>query len=90
MGAALVSWTAPTTNNDGTDLLDLAGFRLYVSQTTPISTMNSLRYSLEPATTSYELSDLEPGQYYFAVSAIDALGNESSLSDEGTKLIPAS
>ncbi len=31
-GQAILSWTAPTTNEDGTPLTDLAGYKLYYSK----------------------------------------------------------
>jgi hypothetical protein len=38
--------------------------------------------------TSFTLTGLQRGQmYYFAATAIDALGNESPFSNEATKLI---
>jgi hypothetical protein len=38
---------------------------------------------------SYMITGLAPGKlYYFAVTSIDAVGGESPLSDEVSKLIP--
>jgi hypothetical protein len=41
LGSASLSWTAPTQNEDGTDLVDLAGYKLYWG-TTPGSYPNSV------------------------------------------------
>jgi hypothetical protein len=38
-------------------------------------------------TTSYTISGLAPGTYYFAVRAYDASGNESGYSNEASKTI---
>jgi PKD repeat protein len=75
--SALLSWSAPTKNADGTSLTDLAGYKVYfrlASQTfgTGIDVGN---------TTTYTLSGLTSGLlYYIAVTAYDTSKNESALS----------
>jgi PKD repeat protein len=74
-----LSWSAPTTNADGTPLRDLAGYKVYfglASRTygTPIDVGNK---------TTYTLSGLTGGlRYYFAVKAYDTSGNNSAFSTE--------
>lgn len=73
-----LAWEAPTENADGSDLTDLAGFKLYYgtssrSYSNPINIGN---------TTTYTVSGLQAGTYYFAVTAYDYSGNESDYSDE--------
>jgi hypothetical protein len=74
-----VSWVAPTENTDGTPLTDLAGFRIYCgadpsSLTVQTSIMN-------PSIDTYVIESLSGGTWYFAVTALDASGNESTLSE---------
>ncbi len=76
-----LSWQAPTSNADGTPLGDLAGFRIYYGTDSPLTADNATVVDLGDVT-SYTVSNLQPGVYYFAVSAVDLNGNASSLSDE--------
>ena len=75
-----LAWDAPTTNVDGSDLTDLAGYRLYIGDV-------SGSYGSEPielpgsAETTYT-TPLEPGVYYMAVTAYDEDGTESDFSNE--------
>jgi hypothetical protein len=84
---ATLSWDAPTTNNNGTPLTDLAGYRIYygsspenLSHTVKISTVGLQTYVIE---------DLEAGTWYFAVRAVATNGTESTLSDIAAKIIRA-
>lgn len=80
-----LSWTAPTTNADGTTLRDLAGYKVYYGQ-------SSRQYgaSIDVGNrTSYTLSGLVAGlRYYMTVTAYDTSGNESSFSNEVNILAP--
>jgi hypothetical protein len=80
-----LSWKAPTTNEDGTTLTDLAGYNLYYGQ-------KSRNYDVVidvGSSTSSIISGLEPGQiYYFAVTAYDWSGNESDFSSEVDVIAP--
>lgn len=73
------TWSAPTTNADGTPLTDLAGFHVYYGQASrayvpPIDVGN---------VTTFMVPNLSTGQtYYFAVTAYDWSGNESPWSNE--------
>ena len=85
--AATVSWEAPTTNNNGTPLTDLAGYRIYYG-----SSPENLSHSVKISTVglqTYVIDDLEAGTWYFAVRAVAANGTESTLSDIATKTIQA-
>lgn len=75
---AKVSWVAPTKNTDGSDLTDLAGYRIeYGSSQSALTREVSL---LEPAATDYTIPDLEAGTWYFTVRAVAASGEESDRS----------
>jgi hypothetical protein len=84
-GSVTLSWTPPTTNSDGTPLVDLAGYRIVYGQT-------SRQYSAVldiPATsvTSAMIENLVPATWYFAVKAYTRTGVESDLSNEASKTI---
>lgn len=84
-GTADLSWTAPTTNTDGTTLTDLAGFKVYYGTSSgnygaPVDIGNQ---------TSYTVAGLGSGTYYFSVTAYNSSGNESTISNEGSKTIVA-
>ncbi len=83
---AVLSWLAPTTNVDGTPLADLAGFRVYYGQTALISKETSQQVAVGD-TLTYTVSGLQNGLYYFAVVAVDLVGNESGLSQTMSKNI---
>lgn len=74
----MLSWNAPTTNEDGSALEDLAGYRLHYG-TAPgqYSQVINVGYF-----TTAEIGDLAPGTYYISVTAYDIYGNESDYSNE--------
>lgn len=76
-----LAWDPPTTDATGAPLLDLASYRLYYGQTTPVTKDNStmVEAGSEP---TFTLSNLQEGIYYFAVTALDTDGNESAMSGE--------
>lgn len=84
-GEATLSWTAPTTNVDGTALTDLAGYKVYygTSSGTYDTTVDAGNVS-----TINIINLTEKETYYFAVTAYDTAGNESSYSNEVSKTIP--
>lgn len=80
-----LNWQAPTQNTDGTALTDLSGYRIYYGLRSGAYTDSVLVGAA--ATTSHALQ-LESGEYYFAMTALDADGNESGYSNEVIKLVP--
>ena len=74
-----LSWDAPTTNEDGSPLDDLAGYNLYYGQSSPLTAANSQVIQLATVTTA-TIPDLTPGTWFVAVAARDASGNVSELS----------
>jgi len=84
-GSATLSWEAPTTNSDGTALMDLAGYRIYYG-----SSAEHLDHTVNIGTVgvqTYVIEGLGPGNWYFAVMALAADGAESGLSDLVVKTI---
>ena len=85
-GTAALSWTAPTTNTDGSALTNLAGYHIYYG-TSPSALSTTINVA-NPATTSYSISSLPSGTWYFAVNAYTTGGVDSVLSNTGSKIIP--
>jgi hypothetical protein len=84
-GEALLSWVPPTERVDGTALTSLAGYRLLWG-TAPRSYSEQVTVN-DPGTTSYRITGLAPGTWYFAATAFDATGLESEYSAEVSKVI---
>ena len=81
---ARLVWDSPMTYADGTRLLDLAGYKIYYGTSPRTYTMVINVGNV----TTYEITNISSGRYYFAVTAYDASGNESDYSREIMKLIP--
>jgi hypothetical protein len=84
-GSATLSWTPPTTNSDGTPLVNLAGFRIVYGQA-------SRQYSqvldiASPVIATAMIENLSAGTWYFAVKAYTSAGVESDVSNEASKTI---
>lgn len=82
-GFVTLTWDSPTTNADGTPLEDLAGYKIYYG----ISEGNYTASIDAGNVTTYTVSNLSSGTYYFAVTAYDISGNESGYSNEANKVI---
>lgn len=84
-GVAIINWTPPTRNTDGSALTNLAGYRIHygTSPTALISTIQLANVGLS----AYTISDLAPGAYYFAVRAYSSAGSESANSNVISKVV---
>ncbi|PYM93328.1 MAG: hypothetical protein DME04_12340, partial [Candidatus Rokuibacteriota bacterium] len=82
------SWTAPTTNTDGSPLTDLASYKIYYAPSpapcpgSPFVSVVSPTSSPAPnQNVNLRLSGLATGTlYYVSVSAVDTAGNQSACS----------
>jgi hypothetical protein len=83
-GTATLTWAAPTTNTNGTPLTPLSGYTIYYG-TSPGTFTQSMVVS--SSTTSYTVTGLAAGTWYFAVAANAADGTESAKSNVGSKTI---
>lgn len=83
--SADVSWTAPTTNTNGTALTDLAGYRIYYG-TSP-DTLDQTIDVANAGAADYVVEGLTPGTWYFAVAAYTNTGLQSGLSNITSKTI---
>jgi hypothetical protein len=84
-GSATLRWTPPTTNSDGSPLVNLAGFRIVYGQA-------SRQYSQvlnipSPVVATAMIENLSAGTWYFAVKAYTSTGVESDVSNEASKTI---
>ncbi|MDH4106809.1 MAG: putative Ig domain-containing protein [Gammaproteobacteria bacterium] len=80
-----LTWTPPTQNEDGSTLIDLAGYRIYW-RTLPASGgyPNSVTINT-PGIASYTVENLTAGSYEFVATAFNAAGVESSFSNTATR-----
>ena len=84
VGTVSLSWQPPAENQDGSPATDLAGYRVYYGSF-------SRDYSDDvtvsgAATTRWDLS-LPSGEYFIAMTAFDAEGNESAYSNEVVRVV---
>lgn len=73
---AVVRWTRPTANTDGTPLTNLAGYRVRYG-----TNQNDLTESAlinDPATLTWTSATLAPGTWYFTVRSFNTLGLEGA------------
>lgn len=98
---SIFSWEAPNTNLDGSCVTDLGGYRLYYGEVPGVYTVVHLVALAGTScvdsgtsnscgaimTCSYEVDDLPAGTWYFAMTAYDLDGNESTYSNEVSKTI---
>jgi fibronectin type 3 domain-containing protein len=82
--SASLSWTAPQGNTDGTNLTDLSSYHIYYG--TAANQLNSM-IEVSNTTTSYVISNLAAGTWYFAITAVNSIGVESDLSNTASKTI---
>ncbi len=82
-----LSWTAPTTNTDGSALTDLLGYEIYRS-TSATGTYTQVNIS-NVQTASYTDTTVSNGNtYYYKITAADSGGNESVKSTVSSAVIP--
>ena len=84
-GTALLSWTPPTENTDGSPLTDLAGYKIYYGAS-PCSYSDTITIN-NPGLTSYLVENLANTDWFFVMTAFNSSGIESSYSTETSKTI---
>ncbi len=85
--SASLNWVAPTTRTDGTPLpmSEIAGYKIYMgSSATNLTLVTDIpdAYTME-----HEITDLDDGTHYFAVSAYSTENIESDKSEVVNKTI---
>jgi hypothetical protein len=73
----ILNWAAPATNTDGSQLTDLAGFKLYFGTGSPCNIANAIDVGYVISYAMY----LADGTYCFALTAYDSQGYESDFSN---------
>ena len=81
-----MSWSAPTTNTDGSALTDLAGYHVFYG-TSPSSLTKVINVASAGAT-SYTVGSLSSATWYFGVTAYTTSGAESALGTIVSKSVP--
>lgn len=84
-GAATLSWTPPTQNEDGSALVDLAGYEIYYG--TASGDYPNVIEILNPSVTTYVVENLSAGEWFFSATAINESGVESAFSNETSKIV---
>jgi hypothetical protein len=84
-GTAILSWSPPTKNTDGTPLTNLAGY--VVRYGTSSTALNNKISVASASATGVEITNLSPGNWDFAVSAINTANVESQFSAIAGKTI---
>jgi hypothetical protein len=85
LGAVTLDWMPPTQNEDGSALVDLAGYKIYWGSS-PGNYPNSVTIN-NPGLSSYVVDNLVPGTYEFVATSFNAAGVESSYSNPATKVV---
>jgi hypothetical protein len=84
-GMATLSWVAPTLNTNGTAVTDLTSYTIYYGTS---STALTQSVNVPGGTsTSYVVSSLSAGTWFFAVAANASDGTQSAKSTIGSKTI---
>jgi hypothetical protein len=84
-GSATLNWTPVTQNTDGTALKNLAGYQVHYGPSP--SAMSTVVVLADPGQTTYIVSDLSSGTWYFAVAAYTSSGVEGEWSNVAAKII---
>jgi Putative Ig domain len=80
-----LSWARPTQNVDGTQLNNLAGYRIHYGKVS-----GQYDYSVpigSPNITSATIENLAPARWYFAVTAVATSGTQSDFSAQLSKVV---
>ena len=85
VGNASLSWVPPTENEDGTALVDLAGYRIYYGNSS--TNLDRVIVINGVGTTRYVVDNLTSGTYYFGIRAFNRAGTESAMSGIASKTI---
>ena len=80
-----LSWIPPTQNEDGSQLMDLAGYKIYYG-TSAGNYANEITIN-NPGITTYIVDNLSPNTWYFVSTSFNASGVESRFSNAVSRTI---
>lgn len=83
-----LSWTPPTTNNDGTAITNLSGYKIYWSTTSGNYTNVQSKDVGNVTTIPIVNVTGSNSVYYFVATAYNTSGNESGFSNEVRNTLP--
>lgn len=78
--AVTLSWEAPTQNTDGSQLTDLAGYRIYYGVDS--GNLSNVIEISNPSVSTYVVEGLTPDIWHFASTALNSQGAESDFSGQ--------
>jgi hypothetical protein len=84
--SAVLTWTPPTQNTDGSALTNLASYKIYHAATSSGVATATPTTVTAPATT-YTVTGLAAGTRHFGIKAVNAAGIESDMSNLASKAI---
>ena len=84
-GKVTLNWARPTSNEDGSALTDLAGYKVYYGRA-PYELKKNVNVH-GGKVTSVEIQELAHGSWYFAIASYNSAGVESSKSGVVTTTI---
>lgn len=82
---ALLTWTPPTQNTDNTPLTNLAGYRVHWGASATALTQSATVAGA--GVTTYTVTNLTAGTWFFGVRAYTTQGAESALSNIASKVV---
>jgi predicted patatin/cPLA2 family phospholipase len=84
-GTATLNWTAVEKDTRGAQLTNLAGYKVYYG--TSAGAMNTVVVLANPNRTTYVVTNLSPGHWYFTVAAYTSNGIQGLYSNTVQKTI---
>jgi len=76
--AAVLSWTPPQSNTNGTALTDLSGYKIFYGVTQ--EAMTQVAIVSDATASSFVVENLAPGNWFFTVVALSGDGVSSPVS----------
>jgi len=89
LGSAVLSWSKPTLNDDGTALTDLTGYVIYYGTSVEFEPLTTQIIAITGGnTTNTTINNLQTGlTYYFAIASVSETGGEGKKSNPASKTI---
>jgi hypothetical protein len=78
LGSTTLSWMPPTQNTNGSNLTNLAGYRIYYGRSA--NALDQVITITNSGLTSYVIENLSPATWHFSMTSINAQGIESARS----------